>query len=119
MPTKDRPNLEDAGLNKSVSAVLAGGLILALFLMLLGTALAWKNSGGFSPRATPLAELAAALRRLEPTAVASLGIIVLLATPALRVAALLAGYARRRQWFFAAISASVLAVLALSLSLGR
>lgn len=47
------------------------------------------------------------------------GIAVLVATPVLRVLVLTAGYARAGEWRFAAAGAAVLAMLALSLALGR
>ena len=48
----------------------------------------------------------------------SLGLIVLLATPAARVLVLLLGYVRRQQWLFAAIALMVLSVLVISVVIG-
>jgi uncharacterized membrane protein len=47
-----------------------------------------------------------------------LGLLVLLATPAARVATLLVAFARRRLWLFSGLGLIVLTVLALSAYLG-
>ena len=49
----------------------------------------------------------------------SLGLVILLATPAARVVVLVWQFARRREWAFVAISLTVLAVLAASVAIGR
>lgn len=116
MKTLDRD--PELGLSLTVSRVLAAGLAFALGSMGLGALVAASRSSTLATQATPLAELPRALLSGDPTAYLSFGIIVLLATPALRVAVLLGGYLRLRRWKLAAVSAAVLAILGASLRLG-
>ena len=51
-------------------------------------------------------------------ALTTLGLLVLMITPILRVIVLLAGWTMRRDWRFAAVALVVLTLLILSLSLG-
>lgn len=105
-------------LNALVSRSLLAGLSLALLAMGAGVVLAVARGLPIEPAATPLPLLAALVAAGDPTAAVSLGIAILLATPALRVAVLLGAYLKRRDWLFAAIAAAVLAILALSLRVG-
>ncbi|MBI4424314.1 MAG: DUF1634 domain-containing protein [Elusimicrobia bacterium] len=109
---------QDRRLHVAVSRVLAGGMALSLAAMVAGTAFVLASGGAIEGRATPIGRLLPGVLSGDPTACLSLGLVTLLATPALRVAALLAGYLRRRDWLFASLAAAVLAVLALSLLLG-
>lgn len=108
----------DHTLDVEVSRALQAGLAAAIALMAFGAALALSGRP-VSPAATPLAALLSALKTFDATAYLSLGIIVLLATPALRVVVILVHSARRRDWKLAGVAAFVLAVLAASLLLGR
>lgn len=109
---------EDRELNVSVSRVLALGLSAAVASMLLGTALEMALGEPVSDQAVPLGRLAGELGLGRPRAFQTLGILLLLATPFARVAVLAAGYLRRGERRFAAISFLVLAVLTFSVLLG-
>lgn len=108
----------DADVNRTVSRVLLAGLALAFAFMALGTVLAALHPGPLSPHATPVPALGAALGRGDPAGFLSLGLLILLATPALRVLVVFIEYLRRREWLFALISLVVLAVLGVSVVLG-
>lgn len=103
----------------AVSLTLALGVASSLTAMAAGYVLALVRGGPLPVAATPIGELAAGLRTGDPGAVMSLGLLLLLATPAARVCVLVWQFARRREWAFAAISLTVLAVLALSVVIGR
>lgn len=105
-------------LNDLVSRVLAAGLAASLGAMSLGLALSVLRGAPDYPAAVPLSELASALKVLDPNACMSLGIVLLLATPAVRVLVLLVGFLRKRDWAFAGIAAAVFLTLLLSLRLG-
>ena len=109
----------DQALNRLVSKTLAAGMVLAAALMAAGMAIGLARPGWLSHSATALPRLCQAALSGDPTALLSLGIVVLLATPALRVVVLLWGYARRRDWLFAAIALFVLGVLIFSVSVGK
>jgi len=108
----------DHALNQTVSRVLLIGLVLALSLMGIGSVLGFLNAGALAPQTVSFADLPAGLVQGAPMAFMSLGLIVLLATPAARVLVLLLGYVRRQQWLFAAIALMVLSVLVISVVIG-
>lgn len=103
----------------AVSLTLALGVSASLAAMAAGYVLALVRGGPLPAAATPIGELAAGLLSADPGAVMSLGLLLLLATPAARVAVLVWQFSRRREWAFAAISLTVLAVLAASVAIGR
>lgn len=103
----------------AVSVTLTAGVAASLSVMAAGYVLALARGGPLPAAATPLPELATGLRAVEPAAVMSLGLILLLATPALRVAVLVWQFARRREWLFVGVSLMVLAVLAASVLIGK
>ncbi|MCL5736447.1 MAG: DUF1634 domain-containing protein [Actinobacteria bacterium] len=105
-------------LNPVIARLLYGGLLMAVFLLLIGTALAAARVGPPVPRLTSIGDIPRALRHFEAGGFFSLGLLILLITPAARVAALLVAFTRDREWLFASISLVVLALLALSGILG-
>lgn len=105
--------------SRTASAVLLGGVGCALALIVLGLAAAAWRGEPLPQRAPPAAELLASAAAGRPAGLLSLGLAVLLATPALRVAALTWFFARRREWPMLAASGAVLAVLAFSIAAGR
>ncbi|HBL16310.1 MAG TPA: hypothetical protein DD417_06000 [Elusimicrobia bacterium] len=105
-------------LNRVIARVLTLGLLMSLALMIAGLALSSLRGGAGIPQTTSWTFLSADLLRLDPAALMSLGILVLLLTPVLRLTALLFAYLRKGDWLFAALAGFVLAVLALSVRLG-
>lgn len=105
--------------NAMMTRALTAGVAASLGAMAAGYALALVRGGPLPAVATPVPELAAGLRALDPGALMSLGLLLLLVTPAARVAALTWQFARRREWLFAAVSLTVLGILAASVALGR
>jgi uncharacterized membrane protein len=106
------------GLNVVIANLLRIGLLLAVFLLLVGVVLAALGRGTPVPRHTSISEIPRALSALEAGGFFSLGLLVLLITPAARVLALLIAFVRQRAWLFASFSLLVLAVLVLSGVLG-
>lgn len=80
--------------------------------------MAFAGGGVVAPRALSLAELPRALSAARPTAFLTLGLLILIGTPAARVLVLLGAFVRRREWVYAMVSAVVLGVLAVGLVLG-
>ncbi len=66
-----------------------------------------------------LGDVAAGLAAGRGQAVVALGLLLLIATPILRVAVSIAGFAVERDWIFALITGVVLAVLLVSFWLGK
>jgi len=101
-----------------VSATLIGaGFVAAL-------AVGWQGSlvGATTTASAPTADfggLTSRLGMLEPLAIAQLGLLTLLATPVVRVAASVVAFALEGDRLYAAITATVLAILLASLFLLR
>jgi uncharacterized membrane protein len=70
------------------------------------------------PRHESLVTLCREAGRFHGPAITTLGLLVLMVTPIMRVVVLLVGWAARRDWLFAAVALVVLALLILSLLLG-
>ena len=102
-----------------VSAVLRTGVVTAAALTTVGFALSllvgWNGSLlGAAPTAsapTDFSQLGPGLLALRPVAFAQAGLLVLLATPVLRVATSVAGFWLEGDRLYVAITLAVLAVL--------
>jgi len=108
----------DPRLAAALSRLLLSGLSLAIALLLVGVILTVARPGGPVSHVSSITGLPRALGAFEPGGFFDLGLLVLLATPAARVVALLLAFTRRRLWLFSAVSVMVLLVLALSAFLG-
>jgi uncharacterized membrane protein len=108
----------DPRLALALSRLLLVGLSLAILLMLVGVILAEVRTGAPVARESSITALPRTLGALEAGGFFDLGLLVLLATPAARVVALLVAFTRRKLWIFSGVSLIVLAVLVLSGYLG-
>ncbi len=110
-----------------VSLVLLGGVSLSAALIATGflaaLAIGWEGSlvGAATADAarTDFASMPAALGALRPIGIAQLGLVVLLATPVLRVATSVVGFALEGDRLYVAITAIVLGILLTSVFLLR
>jgi len=106
-----------------VSIVLLTGVSTAAVLIAAGFLAAllvgWQGSLlGQAVSTRPLTDFAGmlpGLAALRPAAIAQLGLVVLLATPVLRVAASVIGFALERDRLYTAITLAVLAILLTSI----
>lgn len=110
---------ERRDLDEVVHGVLIVGLALSTALMLLGVGLELA-------RGTPLPEAVAGLGQvlprvaaLRPSGFLTLGLLVLIATPILRVVGSVAAFVYERDWRFAGVTALVLVVMIVSIVLGK
>ena len=104
---------------RTIRAILLCGIAVSVALMAAGLVLG-RGHGGRLPRGVvPLAELPGALAALRPAAYLSLGLIVLIATPFVRVAGSLVVFARERDRRYVLVTAIVLLVMCLSVVLGK
>ena len=104
---------------RTIHLVLLAGIAVSVALMAVGLALGVLQGGGIPRGVVPLADLPEAARALTPAAFLSLGLIVLIATPFVRVAGSLVAFAREGDRRYVAITAVVLAVMCVSVLLGR
>lgn len=108
-----------------VSAVLLVGVSLAAVLIGAGFAAAlavgWAGAGGDPATIDPsdFSDLLPRLQAAEPLAITQLGLLVLIATPVVRVAFSVVGFALERDRLYVAITLAVLAVLLASMLLAR
>ena len=102
-----------------VHRVLLGGVLAAGLLMAAGLAVALARGG---PRPDgppgPIRGLLHRSRSGDGVALIELGLLVLILTPAVRVAVLAGGWAAAGDYRFAAVAAAVLGLLGLSVWLG-
>jgi len=108
----------DPRVARAVSRLLLAGLLVAIGLMLVGAVLAAVRGAGSVDDLSSITRLPHLLASFDATGFIDLGLLVLLATPAARVVALLVVFAARRQWLFAAVSFAVIVILAFSAYLG-
>jgi len=102
----------------SISAALIGvGFLAALAVGWQGSLIGAAVPGGTSAPPTDFGDLPARLASLEPLAVTQLGLLTLLATPVLRVAASVVGFALEDDRLYAGITLAVLGVLLASIFL--
>ncbi len=106
-------------IERMVSRVLKAGIAIAVALMAVGLVLSVFDKEGMPSHVVPLADLPALLGHLDPAAYLSLGLIVLIATPFVRVAGSIIAFARERDLRYVLITAVVFAVMCLSVVLGK
>jgi uncharacterized membrane protein len=110
-------------LDRVMAAILLGGVTLSAALMVAALAgaifVGWSGSLVGQPASTrdptDFSQLVHSLLLLRPIATAKLGLLVLLATPVLRVAVSVGAFAIQRDATYVVISLGVLAILLLSL----
>src|SRR5689334_4180740 len=102
-----------------IAYVLRGGVLLSAAVVLLGVALyalRGPTGGQIGARPAPstIGDVIAGVGHGDPRAIIALGLLILLATPVLRVAVSVVTFALERDWRYVAITAAVLAILILS-----
>ncbi|BDG61263.1 DUF1634 domain-containing protein [Caldinitratiruptor microaerophilus] len=105
-----------------VGHLLRYGVALAAVIMAAGLVLLLMRSGTAPhpsvPVPTSISEVLGGLLRLDPTALIDLGLVVLILTPVLRVAASLVAFAIERDRTYTLITLIVLIVLVAGFALG-
>jgi uncharacterized membrane protein len=102
-----------------IRVILLCGISVSVALMAVGLVLGVAQGEGFPRRIVPLDEVAHALAAFQPAAYLSLGLIVLIGTPFVRVAGSLVAFVRERDGRYVLVSAIVLLVMCVGVLLGR
>jgi uncharacterized membrane protein len=109
-----------AGLEGRIARLLQGGTYVAIALIAVGVAL--MLSSGLSPLdhapALDLGRLVGDVVALRPEGFLWLGLLVVLATPAARVAVALVGYARDGEREMTIVAILILVVISIGIALG-
>jgi uncharacterized membrane protein len=119
--------LTDKEMEIEIGLMLRIGVSLSAFVVFLGGLLYLRSERGapdykhFHATADPLQTFSGVIHgvaRLDAASVIQLGILLLIATPVVRVAFCVVGFARQRDRLYVAVSALVLAILTYSLVAG-
>jgi len=116
-----------------ISWILRGGVIVSMITVLTGLALMFAHHPDYFRSAADLkrlttpgaalphsaTEVARGVAAGRGEAIVAVGLLLLIATPILRVAISLVGFALERDRLYAAISAAVLVLLTISFLLGK
>jgi uncharacterized membrane protein len=105
-----------------ISRVLRGGVVLSAFIIgmgMLGVVLRHGDQAGGLSQINSLAAVWQGIAAGNPLAVIMAGLLVLLATPVLRVAVSVVAFAREGDLRYVAISSLVLLILLVSFALGK
>ena len=106
------------GERRMVQLLLQGGLLLSAVLIAVGLALAALH-GRLVSHPVGVSEIPGLLRAGHPRGFMGLGVLVLLATPILRVLVLIGGFALDRDWRFSAVALGVALLLLTGILLGQ
>jgi uncharacterized membrane protein len=110
---------EQRDINEVVHSMLIIGLVISTFLMVVGIILEILLHQDLPSTQPDVGEILTRLLSLRPSGFMGLGLLVLLATPILRVAGSIIAFAIERDWRFAGITFLVLMVVIASVLLGR
>jgi uncharacterized membrane protein len=109
---------ENVGLTVVVSRVLQIGVTLSSIVIGFGVLLSFFHSGSQQINATPT-QIISGVLALQPEAVIFLGLVILIATPVIRVAISIVSFAFEHDRTFVVISSIVLAILLTSFMLAK
>lgn len=118
-PRQKIPSNKEEFTANLIGWILQGGVILSASIILMGFLLLPLRPGGFSVQRflsfpQTFSQVWAGLLVLHPQAIIALGLLLLIATPVLRVAVSIVAFALERDRRFVVITALVLAILLLS-----
>jgi uncharacterized membrane protein len=106
-------------LNQAVHGVLVAGLVVSTSLILIGLGLSLMLDRTLPPVVLRPAEALRQAAMLRPVGFISLGLIVLILTPVMRVIGSVVVFVRERDWRYAGITLRVLVVILISLWVGQ
>ena len=128
-PEPLQPGPSDLAVEELIARLLRVGIALSGALVLIGGLIALIKTAGSpipdlstlepSSRLLSPSELAQGVLSLDPLALVQAGLVVLIATPVMRVAVSAYGFLRQRDWLYVGITLVVLAVLVFGLVAGQ
>jgi uncharacterized membrane protein len=118
-PQATKTAREQRDLNAVVHTVLIIGLALSTALMLVGICIDLFSQQDLPTAVPDLGDVLGRVAALRPSGFLALGLLVLIATPILRVLGSIIAFLYERDWRYAGITTVVLLVLCVSLLLGK
>jgi len=119
MPQEAQTAQERRDLNEVVHGVLILGLLISTALMIAGVGLDLFAQRELPTSVPDIGNVINRVLVLRPSGFLALGLLVLIATPILRVIGSIGAFLYARDWRFASLTTLVLIVLLVSLMLGR
>lgn len=110
---------EQKSFDESLHKLLIIGLILSVALILFGLMLAWVTHQSVPAQVLPLGEIVANISSMNAAGFLSLGLLVLIATPIVRVITSFVSFLIEKDWRFAAITLVVIVTVFVSILLGK
>jgi len=115
---------EDKVMSNIIGWLLQGGVTLSSAIIIFGLILLFFSSHAFSQASVEtfphtIGTLWTGLLAWQPQAVITLGLLILIATPVLRVAVSVIAFWLEHDWRYVVITLIVLAILTVSFTLGR
>jgi uncharacterized membrane protein len=102
-----------------ISQVLRGGVFLSMLIIASGSVWFFLDPSSYHAPLTTLPSVIQGITQGNPRALIMMGLLLLLATPVIRVAISVTLFALEHDWLFVAITVIVLIVLAISFVLGK
>ncbi|MCL5046368.1 MAG: DUF1634 domain-containing protein [Actinobacteria bacterium] len=102
-----------------ISAVLRVGVVLSAAIVGIGLVMVIVHGTGFAGYPTTISGVIAGILTLNPKTVVDLGLLLLIATPVIRVGMSVAIFVYERDYLYAAVTLFVLLVLLISFTLGK
>lgn len=118
-PEPEPDEQERRDLDEVVHRVLVIGLVLSTALMLAGAGLELARGTALPETVVGLGQVLPRVAALRPSGFLALGLLVLIATPILRVVGSIAAFLYERDWRFAGVTGLVLLVMLVSIALGK
>ncbi|MBX0327725.1 DUF1634 domain-containing protein [Oscillochloris sp. ZM17-4] len=115
----DEVDREKRDLDALVHKVLVIGLALSTALMLAGVALDLILGRAMPETVAALGEVFPRIMALRPSGLLTLGLLVLIATPILRVIGSIVAFVYERDWRYAGITSVVFLVMMVSIMIGK
>lgn len=114
----ERHVVDEARVDRLINRVLIAGVLLSALLLVASIVVALARHQPLPATALAFRDVLPEVRHLGAAGLASLGLLVLVATPIARVIGALVAWLVQRDLRFALVAAVVLAIMALSLFLG-
>ena len=113
-----RPGRRRATIDTVVHHTLVAGVAVGLALLLTGLALTVAGRGGLTVASLKAPAAVRAAVHLHAAGFYSLGLLVLILTPFIRVLGSIVAFAAAREWRFVAVTSAVLVVMLVSIAVG-